>query len=150
MPASLTRTGRSADERKLAVELWTRMLFSALVDADRLATERFYKPGVRDSVGAFDSLATLASSLDDRLSRFVADSTVNELRGEVLTDCRAAAELPPGFFTLTVPTGGGKTLSAMAFALRHALKQGQRRIITAVPYTTIIEQNARVLRGARF
>ncbi|CAN5195547.1 CRISPR-associated helicase/endonuclease Cas3 [soil metagenome] len=149
LPEFIRRTGRSPDETKLSIELWTRMIFSALVDADRLATERFYQPNARQTLASFDNLPDILARLNARLDRFSeAAGEVNAIRRAVLTDCRSAAALPPGIFTLTVPTGGGKTLSAMAFALLHAVRNGQRRVITAVPYTTIIDQNARVLRDA--
>jgi CRISPR-associated endonuclease/helicase Cas3 len=139
-----------------SLELWTRFLFSSLVDADYLSTEQFYSPERRrpqSSVGA--GMAALSRRLDAHLDRFDADvdetgrrSPVNERRAEVLAACRAAADAPQGCFSLTVPTGGGKTLSAISFALRHAVRHGLRRVIVAIPYTSIIEQNARVYRQA--
>jgi CRISPR-associated endonuclease/helicase Cas3 len=138
------------------LELWTRFLFSCLVDADFLATEDFYTPGVRQrALAGCDEIPVLSRRLDDHLDRFVdglpeeqKSSRVNRRRAEVLAACRAAADRPPGLFSLTVPTGGGKTLSAMSFALRHAKHHGLRRVIVAIPFTSIIEQNARVYRNA--
>lgn len=144
----------AGDTRRLArnVEFWTRMLFSALVDADFLATEAFYDTQKRGPAREFDSLATLSQLLEVHHSSYQADSEVNRIRAEVLESCRAASQLNPGLFSLTVPTGGGKTLSSMAFALLHAIRHNLRRIIVVIPYTSIIEQNARVYRdvfGAR-
>jgi CRISPR-associated endonuclease/helicase Cas3 len=132
-----------AHERKLRTELWTRFLFSALVDADRLATERFYLGGKRATLD-YDTISALRERLDRALSKFSIRTPVDSVRAAVLDDCRTAAEEPPGLFSLTVPTGGGKTLSSMAFALRHAERYGLRRVIVVVPYTSIIEQNAAV------
>jgi len=131
------------DERKLRMELWTRFLFSALVDADRLATEAFYAPAKRDEL-AYDSINTLCGRIDARLDAFERNTQVNMLRGEVLDCCRRAAGASPGLFSLSVPTGGGKTLAGMSFALRHAERNGLRRVIVVAPYTSIIEQNAEV------
>ncbi len=137
------------DTSRRRFELWTRFLFSVLVDADRLATEAFYDPeGSERRSGGFDSIAELRPKLDQRLGQFTADTPVNRLRARVLADCQDAAPLAPGFFSLTAPTGAGKTLSAMAFALRHAAVHGLRRVIVVVPYTSIIEQNAGVYREA--
>jgi len=138
------------------LELWTRFLFSCLVDADYLATESFYSPGARSVVGeGSDEIPVLRQRLDESLDKLRdglteerQGSLVNRRRTEVLAACRRAAELPPGVFSLTVPTGGGKTLSAMAFALRHAELNGLRRVVVAIPYTSIIEQNAAVYRAA--
>lgn len=143
-PAWLAPAGTRPPEERL--ELWTRFLFSALVDADRLATEAFYEPDRRADL-TYDDVPTLRARLDAHLDRFVPDTPVKAVRARVLADCRAAAEQPPGLFSLTVPTGGGKTLSGMAFALRHAEQHALRRVIVVVPYTSIIEQNAAVYRA---
>jgi len=130
--------------------LWLRMLFSALVDADFLDTEAFMDEGKAAARGAWPELATLRASFDVHMAQLAADAPdtpVNRLRARILAQCRAKAAEKPGHFSLTVPTGGGKTLAAMAFALDHALIHGQRRIIYVIPYTSIIEQTADVLRG---
>lgn len=132
--------------------LWLRMLFSCLVDADFLDTEAYFTPEVAAQRGIYPSLDEMKRVLDAHLDGVVRRaaagglSVVDAHRAEVLADCRGKASLPPGFFTLTVPTGGGKTLSSLAFALDHALKHGKRRVVYAIPYTSIIEQNAKVFR----
>ena len=130
--------------------LWLRMLFSALVDADFLDTEAFMDEGKAAARGAWPELATLRASFDAHMARLAADAPdtpVNRLRGRILAQCRAKAAEKPGHFSLTVPTGGGKTLASMAFALDHARLHGQRRVIYVIPYTSIIEQTADVFRG---
>lgn len=126
----------------------TRMVFSALVDADSLCTERFCEPErakEREQAGvAMDTLASRLRLHLDRLCR--GDTAVNRARAEVLLLCRARAIDRPGFFSLTVPTGGGKTLSSLSFALEHAAANGLRRVIYAIPFTSIVEQNAEVIR----
>lgn len=137
------RTSTEKERSYRRIELWTRFLFSALVDADRLETARFY--GSNEGRGdGFDSISTLRERLDASLTDFAADTPVNRMRAQVLADCRARSALPPGLFSLSVPTGGGKTLSGMAFALRHAERHGLRRVVVAIPYTSIIEQNAAI------
>jgi CRISPR-associated endonuclease/helicase Cas3 len=129
--------------------LWTRLLFSALVDADFLDTEKFYARGVERNLGRQPSLIELKTRLDAAMERksATADLTpMNQMRNRVLAACRTNAELTPGVFTLTVPTGGGKTLSSLAFALDHAIKHGLRRVIVVIPFTTIIDQTAKVYR----
>ena len=130
--------------------LWLRMLFSALVDADFLDTEAFMDEGKASARGAWPELATLRTALDAHMGTLAAqapDTPVNRLRARILAQCRAKASDTPGSFSLTVPTGGGKTLASMAFALDHALAHGQRRIIYVIPYTSIIEQTVDVFRG---
>ncbi len=128
-----------------------RMLFSALVDADFLATEHFYAEAMNGPVtrGFVNSLETLRDRLDAKLKAKASTATdVNRLRGDILTHVRAQASQPPGLFSLTVPTGGGKTLTSLAFALDHAIAHGLDRIVYVIPYTSIIEQTAQVFRDA--
>lgn len=131
--------------------LWVRMLFSCLVDADFLDTEAYFDAGKPTHRSGFPTLADMQNAFDQHMAAKAASATptlVNALRADILRQCRAKAVLEePGFFSLTVPTGGGKTLSSLAFALEHAKTHGQRRIIYAIPYTSIIEQTAEVFRG---
>ena len=128
-----------------------RMVFSCLVDADFRDTEAYYTQlGAMSKDRDWPSLATLLhdfrAALDAKLSRFSVDGGVNALRREVLAHIRAKADMAPGLFTLTVPTGGGKTLASLAFALDHAAQHGHRRIIYAIPFTSIIDQTAKTFR----
>ncbi|MDA8164312.1 MAG: CRISPR-associated endonuclease Cas3'', partial [Desulfobacteraceae bacterium] len=137
-----------------SLAFFTRMVFSCLVDADFLDTEAFCNPekaGCRPSLASEGCFADLKSSLDRHLEAKTAQAQqtpLNRLRGGILAQCREKAHQPPGFFSLTVPTGGGKTLSSLAFALNHVAAHGLRRVIYAIPFTSIIEQNARVFREA--
>jgi CRISPR-associated endonuclease/helicase Cas3 len=133
--------------------LWMRMLFSCLVDADSLDTERFMNPEQSDGRGGFPSLAELTGRFFQALKKLetnAPESAVNTIRAEIRQACEIAARHKPGLFSLSVPTGGGKTLSAMAFALRHASQHKEhnfQRIIYVIPYTSIIEQTAKSLAG---
>jgi CRISPR-associated endonuclease/helicase Cas3 len=139
-------------EKAFQAALYCRMLFSCLVDADFLATERFMAAGrAEQRLADMPSMAALEENVLQylRLKMAAADpTTVNQRRSEVLDACLGAAESPPGLFSLKVPTGGGKTLASLAFALRHARRHGLNRIIYAIPFTSIIEQNADVFRDA--
>ncbi len=126
----------------------TRMVFSCLVDADFLCTERFMKGQGRLSVSS-DSLKELRDIFEAKLAAFYPPETnLNKIRCSLLDACAEASVEEPGVFSLTVPTGGGKTCASMRFALQHACSgnHGMRRVIYAVPYTSIIEQNAAVFR----
>lgn len=134
-----------------------RMLFSALVDADFLATEQFYAEATKATKttdkpvrrGFVNSLEILRDRLDAKLTTKASSATrVNRLRKRVLCHVRAQASQTPGLFSLTVPTGGGKTLTSLAFALDHAIAHGLDRIVYVIPYTSIIEQTAQVFRDA--
>lgn len=127
----------------------TRMFFSCLVDADYLATEAFVSPErTSERQMIFPAFSELCHTLDHHLCELSAETegTVAQTRAEVLAACRQAAELSPGLFSLTVPTGGGKTLSSLAFALAHAHRYGLSRVIYAIPFTSIIEQTAAIFR----
>ncbi len=125
---------------KLRLEMFTRMIFSALVDADFLDTEAHYQLQMRKSF-PLEPERLLAQLLAEKNSKSTAGE-LNALRNRIFQQCLDAAAMRPGFFSLTAPTGGGKTLSGMAFALKHAQLHGLRRVIVVIPYLSIIEQNA--------
>ncbi|SHH89593.1 CRISPR-associated helicase, Cas3 family [Desulfofustis glycolicus DSM 9705] len=132
---------------------FTRMLFSCLVDADYLDTESFYdseKSVTRWALPQEDlnKLRSLLKSFISQKQATAKPSKVNEARHRILTRCISEAKGPQGFYSLTVPTGGGKTLSSLSFALEHAAVHDLSRVIYAIPFTSIIEQNAQVFRQA--
>jgi CRISPR-associated endonuclease/helicase Cas3 len=134
--------------KKENFHFWVRMLFSCLVDADFLDTEQFMQPEQARQRCGNASLETLKDALDRHMEGIrskCGDTPVNHVRQDVLMACRVAARKEPGLFTLTVPTGGGKTLSAMTFALDHAIRYNKRRVVYVIPYTSIIEQTAATL-----
>ncbi len=132
------------------IQFFTRMIFSCLVDADFLDTEQFLDPQRSGWRGNYPKIRELHRRFWREFDKLRAGAdpelNVNRQRELVLADCLAAAEKVPGIYSLTVPTGGGKTLASLAFALYHAIKYGKRRIIYVIPFTSIIEQNARVFR----
>ena len=134
-------TGRD----KAVTEFYVRMLFSCLVDADFLDTERFKVGWERPSVNLDPAL--LLKRLQARQVTFDVSSEINKIRADIFRDCLTKAAEPRGFFSLTVPTGGGKTLSGMGFALEHARRHQMRRVIVVIPYLSIIEQNAAQYRN---
>lgn len=133
-------SGRDAYSLQFAI----RMLFSALVDADRLDSEQAGNPDqwkTRISVKN-DTFPVLLKKFEDHLETLPSNGTVNKVRKEVSGQCKQAASNNPGFFDLTVPTGGGKTFASLRFALHHVINYEMSRIIYVMPYTTIIDQNA--------
>ena len=127
-----------------------RMLYSCLVDADYLDTEAFMQPEQSRLRGNSDSLATLEKRLEvflAGLKKNAPDTEVNRIRNEVQNWCVKESVNPPDFYSLTVPTGGGKTLASVLWAIKHAIKNDLKRIIIAIPYTSIITQTASVLRN---
>ena len=137
IPSSTPSVFKNAEkDSREHLHLWVRMLFSCLVDADFLDTVR----------GGYDSIEQLKNKFDNYIKTKKSDSELNKKRNDILNQCIEKSKLQPGFFSLTVPTGGGKTLSSMAFALNHALHHNKKRIIVAIPYTSIIEQTAKVFK----
>lgn len=135
---------------RLSREMLTRFVFSCLVDADALDTERHFdaeKSDKRVRPSLADVRAEWQSKLTHSQSELATEGEVNKVRREVYEACLAAAKRAPGVFTLAVPTGGGKTRSSLAFALEHAGRHPRTRIIYAAPYTSILDQTARVFRG---
>jgi CRISPR-associated endonuclease/helicase Cas3 len=148
-----TRSFSKSTDKGFDQAFLTRMLFSCLVDADFLETERFYAEakGAPVERGGHLGLDTLRNSLRAYMGQLRAEAAstpLNALRAEVLDKAVERAVSSPGLFTLTVPTGGGKTLASLSFALEHALLHGLRRVVYVIPFTSIIEQTAQVFREA--
>ncbi|MFH1038034.1 MAG: CRISPR-associated helicase Cas3' [PVC group bacterium] len=127
--------------------LWIRMLFSCLVDADFIDTERFYNLQKSQKRGGYPLIEELIPIFEQYMGNKLSAlknpyGSINRIRLDILNQCKKKVDNDPGIFTLSVPTGGGKTLSSMAFALSHATIHKKRRIIYVIPYTSIIEQIA--------
>lgn len=134
-------------EGNYSYEMMTRLLFSCLVDADYLDTEEHFAPDAASQRGSKITVSQLWETLQEKQKHLLNhDTVVNQVRAEVYEACLEAARLPTGVFRLAVPTGGGKTRSGLAFALSHASFHNLNRVIVAVPYTSIIEQTAKVYR----
>ncbi|MBV7433451.1 CRISPR-associated helicase Cas3' [Cardiobacteriaceae bacterium TAE3-ERU3] len=156
LPATLTAPSLKPGKKiaGFSMAMLTRMIYSCLVDADYLDTQHYYEKLEGNTVQLNEppSLGALNDAFQSYMDGLRTQSTtygsINTLRNHILDHAVAQSGLAAGLFTLTVPTGGGKTLTSMAFALRHALQQEMRRIIYVIPYTSIIEQNAAVFRRA--
>lgn len=149
------------DRRGFSCAFRTRMVFSALIDADRLATEDFYQSAGAETAkprGQWQPLADLTSEFNRYMAAKAAHAAagvlnkgqrqINAHRAQILDAARTAAKGDRGLYSLTVPTGGGKTLASLSFALDHAVTHGLDRIIYVIPFTSIIEQTAAVFRTA--
>lgn len=132
-------------------EMWLRMVFSALVDADYLDTEQHFDPGRSALRGSTVTVQDLWHALEADQGRLLEQAerdggSVNRVRAEVYAACLDAARERPGIYRLAVPTGGGKTRSGLAFALKHAVEHDLERVVVAVPYTSITTQTAHAYR----
>lgn len=135
----------------IEIMLYTRMLYSCLVDADYTASASHFNENYlmlcKETNIDADRLFNVLTEYKKRISEnSKANSEVNELRNQIYDDCVRAADCKPGMFTLTAPTGSGKTLALLAFALRHAAKRKKRRIIIVLPFLSIIEQNSQIYK----
>ncbi len=139
--------GKDRETTAFQLSFLTRMIFSCLVDADFCDTEGFYADAKGETVDRdWPTLPEIVDPLRDRLNNHFAglasEGKVNRLRREILEHVRAQADCSPGLFSLNVPTGGGKTLTSLAFALDHAKAHGLERIVYAIPFTSVIDQTA--------
>lgn len=128
--------------------LLARILFSCLIDADRIDSADFEKP-IAARLRQHSNYAPwidLIGRLENHLTQFSSEGSVNGLRRQISTHCLEAAARPKGIYTLTVPTGGGKTLASSRFALHHAKQHGMDRVIYVSPYISIVDQNAQIVR----
>lgn len=131
-----------------SLSVFMRMIYSCLVDADFLDTEAFMNEGEEERDSG-ERIEILLENLKKYISGWLNNrdtDTVNGRRSEILRSCLEKGKAPKGLFRLTVPTGGGKTIASLAFALRHAMENQMDRVIYVIPYTSIIEQNAKVFR----
>ncbi|HEX9386324.1 MAG TPA: CRISPR-associated helicase Cas3' [Anaerolineales bacterium] len=147
-PAALVVKSRSikTSNQSFSLAFMTRMIFSALVDADFQDTETYVNKGEKPRRG-HASIEELCETFNAAIQKFDnPQDDINKKRTEILKACVEKADSGQGFFTLTIPTGGGKTLASMAFALNHAVKHGLKRVIYVIPFTSIIEQNAAVFK----
>ncbi|TWH56938.1 CRISPR-associated endonuclease/helicase Cas3 [Desulfitobacterium sp. LBE] len=129
-----------------SLSFFIRMLYSCLVDADFLDTERFMGMGKVDRSANYNYLL-FNEKLNAHINKFEdTGRAINQKRAEILNCCLEKAQSQRGMYTLTVPTGGGKTISSLAFALKHVMKHDMERIIYVIPYTSIIEQTGKVFK----
>lgn len=126
--------------------LLNRLLLSVLIDADRIDTISFESDSTYSPRHADFQL--LSNRLELYLESFPSDGNISDIRRKVSDECLSASSRPHGIYTLSVPTGGGKTLSSLRFAINHARIHGMERVIFVAPYLTILEQNAAVVRRA--
>lgn len=143
LSASITPLGKMG----FSVAFYIKMLFSCLVDADFLDTERFMSGKAREAT--HDTIEVLNQKIEEKIKAFSKPSKdIDIKRTQILYSCIEKSEWDRGLYTLTVPTGGGKTITSMAFALKHARQHGMDRVIYVIPYNSIIEQNAAVFKEA--
>lgn len=150
LEAYLTNPSSENDEGRLM--FLTKYVFSALIDGDRTNTREFEENKLKEPEQNRENLFAdyyekLMAKINDYQHQSNSHSRINLLRREMSDKCDRFAEKPPGIYTLSIPTGGGKTLASLRYGLKHAIQYRKQRIIFVVPYTTIIEQNAEEIRG---
>ena len=137
------------DQVLFKIGLLTRIVFSCLIDADRISTADFEKPGEKSlrNFGKCPDWTHLSNLLEEELSKIQINYDIDWVRRDISLRCLQYAGNPRGIYQLSVPTGGGKTLSSLRFALNHAKKHNMDKIIYVIPYTSIIDQNAKTVRS---
>ena len=133
---------------RFKVGLLVRFLFSCLIDADRVDTADFERPRAAKHrlSGQYTEWPLLIERLEKHLQGFTIRNPIDEIRRSISDHCRDGAIRDKGVYTLTVPTGGGKTLASLRFALHHAERHKMDRVVYIIPFTSIIDQNAKVVR----
>lgn len=126
--------------------LWTKMLFSCLIDADRINSADFETPENKQYRDVAIDWTIPMQRLESAIKVLNGEKDIDELRRDISDACKKRAEDKQGIYTLTVPTGGGKTYASLRYALHHAQKHQLDRIIYIIPFTSIIEQNAEAIR----
>lgn len=136
-------------QTQFKIGLLVRAIFSCLIDADRLDTANAEKPksSKERQNGQYVAWQILIDRLEKRLADFQGKEPIDDIRRDISNHCFESAQRNKGIFTLSVPTGGGKTLASLRFALHHAHRYGMDRVIYIIPYTSIIDQNAEVVRS---
>jgi CRISPR-associated endonuclease/helicase Cas3 len=144
----ICQSARSTTAIEFEMGLLARFLFSCLIDADRVSTADFESPAAAKQRlnGGYAEWPVLVARLEAKLTGFKCESKIDKLRRDVSDHCLHAADRGKGTFTLTVPTGGGKTLASLRFALHHAALEKMERLVYVIPYTSIIDQNAEEIR----
>ena len=146
---SLSEENDSTKTLQFKLGLLTKYLYSCLIDADRTNTADFEFPNnikIRN-FGNFEEWEVLSRKLELHLAKFKCENEVDRLRKDISDYCLSSSDKPRGVFKLTVPTGGGKTLASLRFAINHAIKHKMERIVYIIPYTSIIDQNAQTVKG---
>ncbi|HHY72194.1 MAG TPA: CRISPR-associated helicase Cas3' [Bacillus bacterium] len=143
----------SSEHNEKQLMFLTKFIFSALIDADRTNTRLFEENKTNETEKPTDYkklfetyYQRLMTKMNSYKAHPKANTPINLLRTKMSNQCEEFAESPSGIYTLSIPTGGGKTLASLRYALKHAIKYNKKRIIYVVPYTTIIEQNAEEVR----
>ncbi len=135
-------------EQSLQREIFIRYLFSALTDSDWLSTEEHFEHDKsKMRIGAILPLNAMINKLEEEFSKKPKEGEINQLRNDARNQAIQNADMPCGFYSLSLPTGMGKTLTSMAWALRHAKKNELKRIIIVLPYINIIDQTAQILKA---
>lgn len=141
------RFSLSFTEHDYYLGMFTKMLFSCLVDADRIDSADFEQPTNKSSRFIKANWALACEKMERYISQFDAVNPIDHIRSEISDNCLKRAQDTTGIYSLTVPTGGGKTYASLRFSLHHAKENNLDRIIYIIPFTSIIEQNANAIRG---
>ncbi|MBE0457404.1 CRISPR-associated helicase Cas3' [Pseudoalteromonas prydzensis] len=146
LKTSLTAFNLSTVEHDFYLGMYTKLLFSSLIDADRIDSADFENPDNKPERNQVADWKKACKKIERFVAQFSADGPIDAIRADISNNCLTRAQDPQGIFSLTVPTGGGKTYASLRFALHHAKKYNLDRIIYIIPFTSIIEQNADAIR----